>query len=396
MYGFGVQSRHPTPGSQTSLREANRARIVESLKRHGHLTQVELAGATGLSAATISNIVKELSGVGVVNTAATSRSGRRAVEVTLARRQGLVAGLHISKRHLRVAISDVDRTVVAENHLPLASDHRHDREMDRAALLIGDMVEALDATMSDVLVLGMALPHPVDPLTGIISTPGLMRGWDGIAIADSMSERIQLPVVVDTEANLGGLAELRSGAARGATSGLYIRVGYSIGGSLLINGNPYRGGSGRGGEVGHVVIDPHGSLCACGNRGCLEVFAGGRAMLELFRDDPGIHRLRDLLLRAEAGDSVVRRAVADAGRHIGSAAAIVSTVFDPELVVIGGELAEAGEILLAPLRHELERATIGATAPTVVTGTLGDRAVVLGCLAAAIDNVAAEWKPQLR
>jgi predicted NBD/HSP70 family sugar kinase len=316
-----VQSRHPTPGSQTSLREANRARIVESLKRHGHLTQVELVGATGLSAATISNIVKELSGAGVVNTAATSRSGRRAVEVTLARRQGLVAGLHISKRHLRVAISDVDRTVVAENHLPLAADHRHDRELDRAALLIGDMLEALDASLTDVLVLGMALPHPVDPSTGVISTPGLMRGWDGVAIADAMSERIQLPAFVDTEANLGGLAELRSGAARGAASSIYIRVGYSIGGSLLINGSPYRGGSGRAGEVGHVMIDPRGPLCACGNRGCLEVFAGGPALLELFRDDPGIHRLRDLLLRAEAGDSEARRAIADAGRYIGAATA---------------------------------------------------------------------------
>lgn len=391
-----VQSRHPTPGSQTSLREANRARIVESLKRHGHLTQVELAGATGLSAATISNIVKELSGAGVVNTAATSRSGRRAVEVTLVRRQGLVAGLHLSKRHMRVAISDVDRTVVAENHLPLAPDHRHDREMDRAALLIGDMLDALDATMSDVLILGMAVPHPVDPLSGMISTPGLMRGWDGVAIASSMSERIQLPVFVDTEANMGGLAELRTGAARGISSGLYIRVGNSIGGSVLINGSSYRGANGRAGELGHVMIDPHGPLCACGNRGCLEVFAAGPALLELFRDDPGIHRLRDILLRAEAGDSVATRVLADAGRHIGAAAAIVSTILDPELIVIGGEMAEANELLLAPLRHELERATIGTLAPTVVTGTLGDRAAVLGCLAAAIDNVAAEWKPQIR
>lgn len=357
---------------------------------------MELVGATGLSAATISNIVKELSGAGVVNTSATSRSGRRAVEVTLARRQGLVAGLHVSKRHMRVALSDVDRTVVAENHLPLASDHRSDREMDRAALLIGDMLDALDASLSDVLVLGMALPHPVNPLTGIISTPGLMRGWDGIAIADSMSERVQLPVFVDTEANLGGLAELRSGAARGITSGVYIRVGFSIGGSLLLNGSPYQGGSGRAGEVGHVMIDPQGPLCACGNRGCLEVFAGGRALLELFREDPGIHRMRDILMRAEAGDSVARRAIADAGRHIGAAAATVSTLFDPELIVIGGELAEAGELLLAPLRHELERATIGGAAPLVAPGLLGDRAEVLGCLAAAIDNVAAEWKPQLR
>ncbi len=127
------------------MREANRARIVDSLKRHGHLTQVELAGSTGLSPATVSNIVKELSASGVLNTSTTSRSGRRAVEVTLARRLGLVAGLHFSSRHLRIAISDVGRTVVAENHVPLALEHRHDRELDRASLLLGDMVESVNA-----------------------------------------------------------------------------------------------------------------------------------------------------------------------------------------------------------------------------------------------------------
>lgn len=391
-----MQSRNPTPGSQTSLREANRARIVDTLKRHGHLTQVELAGSTGLSAATISNIVKELSEAGVLNTAATSRSGRRAIEVTLARRPGLVAGLHVSKRYLRVAISDVDRTIVAENHLPLAPDHRYDREMDRAALLIADMVDALDASVSDVLVVGMALPVPISDDTGVISTPGLMRGWDGVPIADAMRERIQLPVLVDTEANLGGLAELRSGAARGVGNVAYIRVGYSIGGSLLINGSPYRGATGRAGEIGHVSIDADGPVCACGSRGCLEAIAGGPALLEQFGGDSGIQRLRDLLLRAEAGDASAQRSIADAGRSVGIAVANLTNLFDPELVVVGGELAAAGELLLAPMRHALERAGLGGTQPTVVEGLLGDRAVILGCLAVAIDDVAAEVKPQLR
>ncbi|MGN6503617.1 MAG: winged helix-turn-helix transcriptional regulator, partial [Pseudolysinimonas sp.] len=172
-----MNSRNPTPGSQTSLREANRARIVDSLKHHGHLTQVELAGATGLSPATVSNIVKELSASGLLTTSITSRSGRRAIEVSLARQVGLVAGFHFSSRHLRVAISDVGRTVVAENHIPLALDHRHDRELDRATLLLSDMLQSLHATFGDVLGVGVALPAPVDAETGMIATPGLLRGW---------------------------------------------------------------------------------------------------------------------------------------------------------------------------------------------------------------------------
>lgn len=390
-----VASRNPTPGSQTSLREANRARIVESLQRHGHLTQVELAGATGLSAATVSNIVKELSAVGVLNTSTTSRSGRRAVEVTLVRRAGLVAGIHFSARHLRVAISDVERTIVAEHHAPLAHDHKYDREMDRATLLLSDMADSLDTSLNELLAVGMALPVPVNGSTGIIATRGLMRGWDDVPIAEAMRERIQLPVFVDTESNLGGLAEARHGAARGAKGAAYIRVGYTIGGSLLIGGSPYHGVNGRAGQIGHVTIDENGPICRCGNRGCLETLAGGPALLDLFREDPGLQRLRDIVLRAEEGNAGARRAIADAGRHIGIAAASLANLFDPDVIVIGGELSDAGELLLAPMRHALERAAPGggSDAPQIVPGALGHRAELLGCLALAIDNVAAERRP---
>ena len=387
-----VTSRNPTPGSQTSLREANRARIVDSLKHHGHLTQVELAGSTGLSPATVSNIVKELAASGVLNTSVTSRSGRRATEVTLARELGLVAGLHFSSRHLRVAISDVGRTVVAENHVPLALEHRHDRELDRATLLLSDMLESVDASFSDLLAVGIALPAPVDFRTGMLATTGLLRGWENVAVADVMRARIDVPTFVDNEANLGGLAEARSGAAHGSRGAAYIRVDHSISAGILINGSVYRGVSGKAGQIGHVTIDENGPICRCGSRGCLDTLAGGPALLELFRDDPGMQRIRDLRVRAESGDASARRVIADAGRHIGIAAASLCNLFDPELLVIGGELAQAGEILLAPLRHALDRSALAGSrgVPEVVQGALGERAEVLGCLALAIENVGLE------
>lgn len=389
MYLGKVPSRSPTPGSQTSLREANRVRIVESLKHHGHLTQVELAGSTGLSPATVSNIVKELAASGVLNTSVTSRSGRRATEVTLARNLGLVAGLHFSSRHLRVAISDVSKTLVAENHVPLALDHRHDRELDRATLLLSDMLESVNASFSDLLGIGIGLPAPVDAATGKLATRGLLRGWEEVSISEAMTQRVNVPVFVDNEANLGGLAEARSGAARGATDAAYIQVGHTISAGLIIQGSIYRGTSGKAGQIGHVTIDENGPICRCGSRGCLDTLAGGPALLELFRDDPGIQRLRDLLLRAESGDASSRRVIADAGRHIGIAAASLSNLFDPQLLIIGGELARAGEILLAPLRHALDRSALAGArgVPMVVQGELGDRAEVLGCLALAIENV---------
>jgi len=384
-----VTSRRPTPGSQTSLREANRARIVDSLKVYGRLTQVELAGVTGLSPATVSNIVKELSGYGIVHTSASSRSGRRAVEVTLARQLGLVAGLHFSSRHLRVAVADVAHTVVAENSVPVALEHRYDRELDRAALLLSDMLETLGAGLPDLLAIGLALPVPVDRTTGRVSAPGILRGWEGVHIGEELEARLQRPVVVDSDADVGALAEYRYGAGTDARGLAYVRVGHTISGALVIGGEVFRGTTGKAGQIGHVTIDENGPICRCGSRGCLETLAGGPALLDLFRGDPGMQRLRDLLARAESGDASARRVIADAGRHIGIAAANLCNLFDPDVLVVGGELATAGETLLAPLRHSLERSVLAGLTdgPRIVRGELGQRAELVGAVALAIESI---------
>ena len=161
--------------------------MVESLKRHGRLTQIELAGSTGLSPATVSNIVKELTAAGVLHTSFTSRSGRRATLVSLARRVGLVAGAHFSTRQLHISIADATRTTVAETAVPLAPGHRHDAELDRLTLLLGDMLESLGSSLADLLAVGVALPAPIDPRTGMVSTPGLLPGWEGIDVAARMA-----------------------------------------------------------------------------------------------------------------------------------------------------------------------------------------------------------------
>ncbi|WP_197471569.1 ROK family transcriptional regulator [Microbacterium oleivorans] len=382
--------RSTPPGSQSSLREANRARLLDSLKRHGRLTQIELAGATGLSPATVSNIVKELTATGVLHTSFTSRSGRRATLVSLARQVGLVAGAHFSTRKLHVAIADATRSVVAETSLPLAPDHRHDAELDRLSLLLGDMVEGLGGSLSDLLAVGLALPAPVDPRTSVISTPGLLPGWDGVDIARSLSARIGRPVHVDSEANLGALAEAREGAARGASSSVYITVGHAISAGLLVDGDLFRGVSGRTGQIGHMTIDENGARCRCGNRGCLETVAAGPALLAGFSETDGIHRLRDLVTAAGDGVAAAQRTIADAGRHIGIAAASLCNLIDPERIVVGGELARAGEILLAPLRHSLERSILGGGVPEIVASDFAEWAETRGAIALALDHVAVD------
>jgi predicted NBD/HSP70 family sugar kinase len=382
LYLDRVSTKRATPGSQTSLREANRARIVDAVKRHGGLTQVELAGATGLSPATVSNIVKELGASGVLHTTPSTRSGRRAQHVTLARALGLVAGIHFSTRHLRVALADVAHTVVAEHHLPLAKDHRADNELNRTARLIADMLESVDATMAEVLAVGVALPAPINLRTGTISRTGIMRGWDAVPVAEVMERRLKRPVFVDNNANLGARAEFRSGALRGKENAVYLSIDDGIGAGLIVNGKVFRGHNGSAGEFGHLTIDENGPLCRCGNRGCLETYVGGEALIESLRGNHRGLKLHDIVVRAIAGDPKCIRA-------IGVAAANLTNIFDPSRIVVGGELSQAGELLLGPMRHALERAVIVAadSVPDIVQSQLGARAEMLGAIALAVDQV---------
>ncbi|WP_084622041.1 ROK family transcriptional regulator [Demequina oxidasica] len=384
-----MTTSRPTPGSQTSLREANRARIVDAVKLHGGLTQVELVGATGLSPATVSNIVKELAAQGILNTTQSTRSGRRAQFVTLAHELGLVGGVHIAQRHLRVVIADVAQQVVAEHHLPLAKDHRADAELGRLARMFADMFESLDTDLSEMLAVGVAIEAPIDKRTGLISRPGIMRGWDGVNVSESLGEALNCRVFVDNNCNLGALAEYRRGAARRRGDMIYINVSEGIGAGIVLGGKVWRGHHGIAGELGHVTVDEQGPLCRCGKRGCLEMYVGASAIIEPLRSDRRGLKLQDVVSRAVGGEARFVRAIADVGHLIGVATADLCNILDPERVVVSGDLANAGEILLGPLRHTLERSLLVApeNAPEVIQGQLGNRAEVLGAVSYAIDQL---------
>ncbi|MBE1874745.1 ROK family transcriptional regulator [Myceligenerans sp. TRM 65318] len=367
------------------MREANRARIVDAVKRYGGLTQVELAAATGVSTATVSTIVRELLAAGVVETHSTSRSGRRATRVTMARQLGLVAAVQVGPRALRVALSDLALDVVADQFLPLPPDHRVDTTLDRAALLVMDLLEQVGADVEELLALGLALPAPVDAGTGELTIRGVMRGWEDTELARVLSRRISRPVHGDKDANLGAIAEHDLGAARGLHDVVYVRVGHTTSAGILLDGRVHRGRVGTAGEIGHVQVDPSGPVCRCGNRGCLDTVVSAPALLGLLRAGHGDLTVHDLLTRAADGDPGCRRVLADAGRAVGQVVGDLVTALGPESVVVGGELAAAGGILLDPLREAVTTRAVpraGGAVP-VVAGELGDRADILGALALA-------------
>jgi predicted NBD/HSP70 family sugar kinase len=363
--------------------------IIDVIRRLGGMTQVELSAATGLSAATVSTIVGELVANGVVTTQQVIRSGRRALQVTFSRELGLVAGLHFSSRALRVVLSDPMMTVVAAQRMPLAADHRADTGMDRAAQLIADMLDGIGAPEGELVGAALGICAPYNRKTDMLAVPGLLRGWDEVRIAESMAQRLGKPVVADNDANLAMLGEARQGVARGVQSAAFLSVGHGVGAGIYIGGEVLRGGTGAAGEIGHIRVVDNGELCRCGNRGCLEVVVNSRAIGLAAEQAVGPATLRDVIGLAKQGDLGASRMISDAARHVAVALAALYNTINPEMIVVGGELAAAGPLLLMPLQAAFERLALHnpLDPPQIQLSALGEEAAVLGAAALAIDAV---------
>ena len=197
----------------------------------------------------------------------------------------------------------------------------------------------------------------------------------------------QLPLVVGNDANFAALAEITWGAARGLRDVAYVYTASGIGAGFILNGALYVGANGTAGELGHTTIDENGLVCECGGRGCLNTLANADSICQkLWRSHHDRLSIGDVIKLAQTGDVGCRRVIADAGRHIGLAAANMYNLLDPELIVLGGNLAPAGEILLGPLRESMARRAIhaGEVLPPVVVGELDEHVVVVQGAAAAV------------
>ncbi|MEU5024002.1 MULTISPECIES: ROK family transcriptional regulator [Streptomyces] len=379
-----------TPGSQSSLHRANLERVVRAVRMAGSLTQAEIARTTGLSAATVSNIVRELKDGGTVEVTPTSAGGRRARSVSLSGDAGIVVGVDFGHTHLRVAIGNLAHQVLAEESEPLDVDASASQGLDRAEHLVSRLIAATGISQDKVVGVGLGVPAPIDVETGTLGSTAILPGWAGTNPRDDLAQRLGVPVHVDNDANLGALGELVWGAGRGVADLAYIKVADGVGAGLVISGHIYRGPGGTAGEIGHITLDESGPVCRCGNRGCLETFTAARYVLPLLYSSHGADLTVERMVQlAREGDPGCRRVIADVGRHVGSGVANLCNLINPSRVVLGGHLAEAGELVLGPIRESVARYAIPSAARrlSVMPGALGGRAEVLGALALVLSEM---------
>jgi predicted NBD/HSP70 family sugar kinase len=378
-------------GSLTSLRELNRLRVLETVRERGSVSRADIARETGLARSTVSSLVTDLQTAGlVVEKSSTSngrdgsgsKGGRPPVLLSLNPAAGAVLGIHFDHRFVRVAVAELDHRILAEEARELDVDHDASSTFDVAAALAEDVVARAGVKAERLLGAGVAVPGPIDHATGAVGSTTIMPGWVGLDVAAELEQRLNLPVHIDNDANLGALAESVLGAGRDVSEMVYVMLSSGIGAGLVLGGRLHRGARGTAGEIGHVLVNEQGPICRCGNRGCLETYAGASALAELLRASHGELTPERMIELAQEGDPACRRVLGDSARIVGQVVAALCNQLNPERVVIGGTVSPAGELVLEPMRDVVHRYAIPAAADDakVVQGALGERAELLGAL----------------
>ena len=271
---------------------------------------------------------------------------------------------------------------------------------------LATMIDLADAMRTDdVLAVGVGAAGLVDVRDGVLRfAPNL--AWRELPIAARMRRTLGLPVQVDNDANVAAYAEYRFGAGRGYRHLLLVTVGTGIGGGIVDNGRLFRGAHGFASEIGHIIVDPDGPRCGCGNRGCWEQVAAGRAIgrlgREVARRHPGsilagtaggdADRITgaDVTEAARGGDVPARAVLAEVGRRLGEGIAGLVNVLDPQIVVVGGGAIRAGDLLLEPAREAYRRSVEGfdhRPAVPIVAAMLGNDAGAVGAASLALEEL---------
>lgn len=397
----GTQSTRvpPRPDALRRLRLSHQDSVVTELRRAGALTRAQLIERTNLPRATLFDTVTALLASGAVvevpePTGQPRRRGRPTTPVALNPASGLVIGIEVALAGVRAAIANVAHEVVATTARPLppGSDWRDCAR--EAATLVRYAVAEHDIQLDTLEAIGLGVAGIVqDPM----AEPGSrMRTKAAEGIAHFLGEEFGVPVLAENNTRLAALAEINWGAARNCRNAVYVRWSHGVGGGLVIDGQLVRGEHGAAGEIGHTSLDPAGEPCYCGGRGCLEQLIRPAALLaRCTAAGLNVTNLDGLLTRATAGDPVVQDIIADAAGILGRVLAGLAAHLDPELVIVGGELAQLNTLVLDPVRDAVNSLALPSHPRhlRVVPAELHEQGTTLGGIALVLSTNSPPKRP---
>jgi len=383
-----------------NVKNFNKHVAVDLIRFANGISRSDLADQMGLTRAAVSLIVTDLLESGVILEAESRAvpSGRPPIVLEINAKRGLIAAIDMGATHINLAVADFAANILHKNSLPFDINQGPQVCLAAADRAFRDLLTAHGISLSDLYAAGIGVPGPVVTNAGAVVSPPIMPGWDGYPIRESLQQMWSLPVSLNNDAELGALGEWAYGAGRGEKNLAYIKVGSGIGAGLILNQQIYGGTTGSAGEIGHLTIEENGPLCTCGNRGCLEAFAGGHAIARQAKElaqsgkrtlliNYPVEKLtaREVAEAAQRGDLAAQEIITRAGTFIGIAIAGLINLINPSVVVIGGGVAQAGDLLTAPIRQVVRERSLRASEQSVriTTSILGRHSSLMGALVQA-------------
>ncbi|WP_328833513.1 MULTISPECIES: ROK family transcriptional regulator [unclassified Streptomyces] len=342
------------------------SQVFTTVLSHGPLTRLEVARRTGLSAAAVTKAVRPLMEAGYLAEGADQDAppalGRPANLVRVDGGRALFIGVKVTGDEIIAVLADLCCRLRVARHVPL-TDHDPKAVLASIADLAQELRIEADELGIRVLGLGLAVSGDVDRGEGVVRYSPFLD-WRDVPLAELAAMTTGLPVTVDNDVRALTVAEQWFGAGAGLTDFAVVTVGAGIGCGLVVHGQVVAGAHGVAGEIGHVVVDPVGPLCHCGNRGCVEAIAGDAAILTRVREVTGVHvaDTAEALALAHRGDAGAREVYARAGEAIGRGIATVVNLFGPERVIISGEGLAAYDLFAEQIRDSFTAAAFGSAA----------------------------------
>ena len=306
-------------------------------------------------------------------------------------------GIDVGGTNVKIALVDDNGKIIYSNSVPTYAKMGYEYTVNKIKQAIRDLMKETNTTAKDIDGIGFDFPGQVDYKTGVVKLAPNIPGWVNVPIAQMIEEEFHIPTRIDNDVRCAALGEMKFGAGQGCENFVCITVGTGIGSGLVVNGQLVRGASNAAGEIGHIKLQmKDGLICGCGDTGCLEAYASGPSIVAMAQDyikGGKSTKFREMAAAeggeitpymvakaAEAGDPVAKRIFAIVGEYIGIGLTSVINLLNPEKVIIGGGVAEAGDLLLDPIRKTIkERAMVVAgSAVEIVPAQLGNSAGVIG------------------
>jgi predicted NBD/HSP70 family sugar kinase len=367
--------------------------LLDLIRSGEATTRAELASSTGLARSTISQRIEQLADRHLVVEVGEARStgGRPPSILGFNVEAGVVLAADLGATHSRLAVADLGGTALAETRFDIDIADGPEIVLSWASATFEELLAESGRSASDVIGVGIGVPGPVEFAEGRAVNPPIMPGWDGYDIRERFVDTYRCPVLVDNDVNIMALGE-HWVLDDAPDDFVFIKIGTGIGSGLILGGTLHRGARGTAGDIGHVQVSGVEDVCRCGNVGCLESAASGSALARILAaQGHGTINGRDVVALVRSGHPDAVHAVREAGRVIGTVLAAVVNMLNPAVIVIGGDVAEAGEHLMAGIREVVyQRSTALSTSELLITSSaLGDRAGITGAAAMAIEHIVA-------